>query len=77
MCIRDAAGDYVLARTTWFTPLCAVEIGEALGLGEATSRWIQNWLLMLLTIMSTVILILVLLLCIVDNYLTLIFTTVR
>jgi len=35
MCIRDAAGDYVLARTTWFTPVCAVEIGEALGFSEA------------------------------------------
>jgi len=41
MCIRDAAGDYVLARTIRFTPLCVVEIGKALGLCEAL-QWVME-----------------------------------
>jgi len=40
MCIRDVVGDYVLAHTTRFSPLCAVEIGEALGLCEAL-QWVM------------------------------------
>jgi len=32
MCIRDSAGNRVRSQTTWFPPLCPVDIGEALGL---------------------------------------------
>ncbi|XP_024640526.1 uncharacterized protein [Medicago truncatula] len=35
MCIRDDAGEYVLARIDWFYPLCDVVIGEAVGLHTA------------------------------------------
>jgi len=35
MCNRDDAGDFVLARTDWFSPLCEVTIGEAVGLHTA------------------------------------------
>jgi hypothetical protein len=30
--LRDDAWDFVLAKTTWFSPLCDVDIGEAIGL---------------------------------------------
>jgi hypothetical protein len=32
MCIRDEEGRFVRAKTMWHTPLCSVDIGEALGL---------------------------------------------
>lgn len=41
MYIRDAEGCFVLANTTWFSPLCSVEIGEALGLFN-TWQWLAN-----------------------------------
>jgi hypothetical protein len=33
--LRDDAWDFVLAKTTWFSPLCDVDIGEAVGLHTA------------------------------------------
>jgi len=38
MYIHDIDGCFVLAKTTWFTPLCSVNIGEALGLRQML-RW--------------------------------------
>jgi len=32
MRIRDDIGDFVLARTDWFSPLCDVTIGEGVDL---------------------------------------------
>jgi hypothetical protein len=32
MCIRNDAGEFVLAKTVWFAPLCDVDVGEAVGL---------------------------------------------
>jgi len=32
MCIRDEYGAFVLAKTEWFSHICEVHIGEALGL---------------------------------------------
>ncbi|CAJ2641528.1 unnamed protein product [Trifolium pratense] len=32
MCIRDDEGRFVLAKTMWSTPICEVDVGEALGL---------------------------------------------
>jgi len=32
MCIRDSDGGFVLARSTWFSPLCSIDLGEAMGL---------------------------------------------
>ncbi|XP_045821752.1 uncharacterized protein LOC123914595 [Trifolium pratense] len=41
MCIRDDEGRFVLAKTIWKSPICNVDLGEALGLLHAI-RWIQN-----------------------------------
>jgi len=41
MCIRDYTGDFVLARTDWFSPLCEVMIGEAVGLHTAL-QWVSD-----------------------------------
>nr|ABD28710.1 Polynucleotidyl transferase, Ribonuclease H fold [Medicago truncatula] len=41
MCIRDSEGNHVRSKTMWFSPLCPVNIGEALGLYHAT-RWINE-----------------------------------
>jgi hypothetical protein len=38
MCIRDAEGCFVLAKTTWFSPLCSVDVGEAFKLSQALQR---------------------------------------
>lgn len=35
VCIRDSAGGFVQAKTLSFSPTCAVEVGEALGLNHA------------------------------------------
>jgi hypothetical protein len=35
MCIRDAHGSFVAARTKWIEPILDVEIGEAIGLLSA------------------------------------------
>ena len=41
MCIRDEEGCFVLAKTMWFSPVCLVDIGEALGLYHAV-RWVHD-----------------------------------
>jgi ribonuclease HI len=41
MCIRDDEGQFVLAKTMWFTLMCSVDEGEALGLYHAM-RWISD-----------------------------------
>jgi len=41
MCIRDSEGNHVRSKTMWFSPLCLVDIGEALGLYHAT-WWINE-----------------------------------
>ncbi|MCI30906.1 replication protein A 70 kDa dna-binding subunit [Trifolium medium] len=41
MCIRDEFGAFVLARYDQFTPVCAVHIGEALGL-LSTLAWVHK-----------------------------------
>jgi hypothetical protein len=35
MCIRDSTGHHVQSKTMWFSPVCSVSIGEALGLYHA------------------------------------------
>ena len=32
MCIQDSAGNHLRSKTMWFTPLCSVDVGEALEL---------------------------------------------
>jgi hypothetical protein len=32
MCVRDDAGDFVLAKTLWLSPLCDIDLGETVGL---------------------------------------------
>jgi len=32
MCIRNDAGEFVLAKTDWFVPLCDVDVGKTIGL---------------------------------------------
>lgn len=39
--LRDDAWDFVLAKTTWFSPLCDVDMGEAVGL-HTTLEWTSN-----------------------------------
>ncbi|KEH22549.1 hypothetical protein MTR_7g053400 [Medicago truncatula] len=41
MCIRDDTSALVLAKTEWFSPLCEVHIGEALGLLSAL-EWVHE-----------------------------------
>jgi len=41
MCIRDSEGNHVRSKTLWFSPLCPVDIGEALGLYHA-NQWINE-----------------------------------
>jgi len=41
MCIRDSTGNHVRSKTMWFSPLCPVDIGEALRLYHAI-RWINK-----------------------------------
>ena len=41
MCIRDSEGNRVHSETMWFTPMCSVDIGEALGLYHAI-QWIHE-----------------------------------
>lgn len=41
MCIQNDAGEYVLARIDWFSPLCDVVIGEAVGLHTAL-KWASD-----------------------------------
>jgi hypothetical protein len=41
MCIRDAEGLFVLAKTLNFSPKCSVPLGEALGLFSAL-QWLWD-----------------------------------
>jgi hypothetical protein len=41
MCIRDAEGLFVLAKTLNFSPKCSVPLGEALGLFSAL-QWLRD-----------------------------------
>jgi len=41
ICIRDEEGDFVLARTEWFSPITDVDTGEALGLLKAL-EWVRD-----------------------------------
>jgi len=41
MCIRDEHGAFVLAKTDWFSLICEVHIGEALGLISAL-EWVHE-----------------------------------
>jgi hypothetical protein len=41
MCIRDDEGRFVLANTIWKSPICNVDLGEALDLLYAI-RWVQG-----------------------------------
>jgi ribonuclease HI len=41
MCIRDENGTFVLAKQEFFSPICEVHIGEALGLLSALD-WVHN-----------------------------------
>ncbi|KEH25177.1 LRR amino-terminal domain protein [Medicago truncatula] len=38
VCIRDDTDTFVLAKTEWFTPVCKVHVGKALGLLSAMER---------------------------------------
>ncbi|CAJ2655005.1 unnamed protein product [Trifolium pratense] len=41
ICIRDDEGRYVLAKSMWLSPICNVDIGEALGLFHAI-KWVSE-----------------------------------
>jgi len=41
MCIKDDTSAFFLAKTEWFSPLCEVYIGEALGLLSAL-EWVHQ-----------------------------------
>ncbi|KAK2435263.1 hypothetical protein QL285_020337 [Trifolium repens] len=41
MCIRDAEGTFVLAKTLNFSPKCSVPLGEAMGLFIAL-QWLRD-----------------------------------
>jgi hypothetical protein len=41
MCIRDDEGWFVLATTTWMSPICSVDLGEALRLFHAIN-WVHE-----------------------------------
>ena len=39
ICIRDKYGAFILAKTKWFTPICPLHIGGALGF-----LWAHKWI---------------------------------
>jgi len=41
MCIHDVDMCFVLAKTTWFTPLCLMDVGEVLKLCQAL-QWVAE-----------------------------------
>jgi len=41
ICLRDDIGTFVLAKTDWFSSICDVHIGEALGLLSAL-KWVHE-----------------------------------
>ncbi|AES62417.1 cullin protein neddylation domain protein [Medicago truncatula] len=42
MCLRDKECSFVLAKSVWFSPFCAIEVGEAMGLHKAFDWLFQN-----------------------------------
>lgn len=42
ICIRDDTATFVLVKTEWFSPICEVHIGEALGLLSAL-KWVHKF----------------------------------
>ena len=41
MCIRDSTGNHVRSKILWVSPLCSLDVGEALGLSHAI-WWIRE-----------------------------------
>jgi hypothetical protein len=41
MCLRDGVGDFVLAKTSWFAPLCDIDVGKVGGL-HTTLEWVSD-----------------------------------
>jgi len=41
ICIRNEEGRFIRAKTMWFSPVCSVDVGEALGLFYAI-RWVHE-----------------------------------
>ncbi|AES65960.1 hypothetical protein MTR_2g059470 [Medicago truncatula] len=41
ICIRDDQGDFVMAKTDSFSPLCDVDVGEVVGL-HTTLQWMAD-----------------------------------
>jgi len=41
ICVHDDDGDFVLAKTLSFSPLCSVQVSEALGLFNAI-EWLSD-----------------------------------
>ena len=41
MCIRNEEGRFIRAKTMWFSPVCSVDVGEALGLFYAI-QWVRE-----------------------------------
>ena len=41
MCIGNDVGEFVLAKTDWFAPLCDVDVGAVVGL-HTSLEWISN-----------------------------------
>jgi hypothetical protein len=46
MCIRNEEGRFIRAKTMWFSPICSVDVGEALGLFYSI-RWVHELMLIL------------------------------
>jgi hypothetical protein len=41
LCLRDDACEFVLAKTDCFSPLCDIDVGEAVGL-HTTLEWVTD-----------------------------------
>jgi len=41
LCIRDSVGNFIKAKTLWTNPICAPDLGEALGLLQAI-HWVHE-----------------------------------
>lgn len=41
MCIQNEHGEFVFAKTKWFTPHCAIHVGMAIGLFQALD-WVHQ-----------------------------------
>ena len=70
-CIRDFDDCFLLPKTTWFSPLCSVDVGEAIGLYQALQwaaelgliayifllirRWLSTHSMMMMIIINLVV----------------------